>query len=116
MTNGNNHAKKILIDDLNSSVKKTEESAGDIAVIGDTVCKTAKIVAAMFENNFRTVEDCDATHKEFKDKLKAGKTMKVKLGPASFDIPMTPALIAILPSFICCGACFVMLSKLLNWW
>ena len=113
MANGNNHAKKILIDDLNSSVKKLENgSAGDITVIGEAVCKQGKILAAMYENNFRTTEDCDAVH----SKIKTGKSAKIKVGPASFEIPITPALISILPTLVSCGTCIVLLGKIQNWW
>ena len=80
--------------------------------IADVVCKQGKIVAAMFEGNYRTTEECDEIHA----KIKTSRNSKVKVGPVSFEVPMSVVLITVIPTILICGsvACASILSKIQN--
>lgn len=114
MVNGNNHAKQILIEDTLAHVKKLENgSAGDIAIIGRTLSKVAKISCAMYENDFRTVESCEDIRKS--DKSKNTKTAKLKVGPVSIEGPITTTLLLNSIPLVCCGILLFALGKIQNW-
>jgi len=120
MANGENHAKKILIEDTLANAKKLKNgSAGDIKLIGHTVSQVAEISCAMFEQDFQTISGCNKKHKEMMENLKpkaTDKPMKIKIGPVSFEGFITPALIASLPPVIACAGVVYVIGKVQGWW
>lgn len=116
MANGENHAKRILIDDTLAHVAKLENgSAGDLQVIGRTLSKVAKITCAMYEFNFRTVEDCEGLHKDRNNKSRK-EPIKIKIGPIAFEGHMTPALLLALPNILLCFGGGFAIGRWQGWW
>lgn len=113
MTGGNNHAKQILIDEALGLAKKLENgSAGDIEVIGRAVSKTIRMTTAMFENNFRTEEECDKKHA----KMGSRKPSRIKLGPVEFEGQISAAVISHAVPVLCLLGVGFMIGKDLGWW
>jgi len=118
MANGQNHAKKILIEDTLSNVKKLENgSAADLHTIGRTISQVAKITCDMYSHNFRTVEDCEIFCKEGMNKKTVNKKpIKIKVGPLAFEGFITPTLLLALPNIILCLGAGFALGRWQNWW
>ena len=113
MANGENHAKKILIDDTLAHVKKLENgSSGDLQVIGRTLSKVAKITCAMYEYDYMTIESCDKRHKGHGGK----SSIKFKLGPFAYEGPVTKALLISLPNILLCLGGGFALGRWQGWW
>ena len=112
MANGNNHAKKILIKEARSNAAKLQNgSAGDMALIGRTVGQLTAITTDMYENDFRTVGDCEKMHKKSNS-----KPMEFRVGPFAFKGQVTPAILMTIPPTVCCVMCVFMLGEKLKWW
>jgi len=121
MAHGDNHAKRILIDDTMANVKKLENgSAADLHTIGRTLSQVAKITCDMYAHNFRTLEGCNDLRKGcaavVAKKATGKKPIKIKVGPLAFEGFITPALMLALPNIIICVSGLFAIGRWQNWW
>lgn len=111
MSDGINHAKKIVIGEAETMAKKLSNgSAGDSAIQGRAIALLVKMITPLYEASFVTKQDCEKMHsKEISKKI-----TKLKVGPIEIEGHLTTALvIGILPpiymaAFLC--------GKAKNWW
>ncbi len=114
MAHGDNHAKKIVIDQATCLADKLQNgSAGCAETQGKAIGLLVKMITPLYEAEFVTTKDCETKHKE----RKGMKTLtKIKIGPIQVEGALTTAMMLHSLPVIGCGLIIFMVGKVQNWW
>ena len=114
MAHGDNHAKKIVIDEATRLADKLQDdSAGCPETQGKAVALLVKMITPLYEAEFMTVEECGRIHGKSKG---SKKLTRIKIGPVELEGPLTTAILVNIAPVACCALCFFTLGKVQNWW
>lgn len=113
MAHGDNHAKRIVIEEAECLADKLQNgNAGCLETQGRAIALLVKMITPLYSAEFITVEECQKNH-QGKERL---RTTKIKVGPVSVEGPITVALITNSIPLICLGIVFFILGKGQGWW
>lgn len=116
MAHGDNHAKRIVIDEATRLADKLQNgSAGCAETQGKAVALLVKMITPLYEAEFMTVEECERVHQKSTGSKK-GTRAKIKIGPVEVEGPLTAAILVNIAPIACCALCFFTLGKVQNWW
>ena len=115
MANGENHAKKIVIDEATDLADKLQNGHGaDPSTQGKAIGLLVKMITPLYEAEFVTIEGCRAMHDQAA--AKTAKTTKIKIGPVEYSGPVSSAVIMNIGPTICCGGMFYAVGRGQGWW
>ncbi len=111
MAHGDNHAKRIVIDEATRLADKLQNgSAGCTETQGKAIALLVKMITPLYEAEFMTVEECERVHRD----AKGNKSItKLKFGPFSIEGFLNPSVIV---PIACCALCLFTLGRVQNWW
>jgi len=114
MAHGDNHAKRIVIDEAERLANKLQNGgAGCTETQGEAVALLVKMITPLYEAEFMTVEACERVHRKTKG---SKKITRLKIGPFEIEGPMTTAILVNIAPVACCTLCFFALGRMQNWW
>ncbi len=112
MAGGINHAKQIVIDEATCLAEKLQNGESGCAVTqGKAISLIVKMITPLYMNEFMTVEECENRHNTKRTSL-----TKIRIGPLSIEGRLSSAMVASIPSIMCCGFCVFILGKSEGWW
>lgn len=115
MSNGDNHAKQIVIDEAKSLADDLQNGhAGDPHTQGKAIALIVKMITPLYQASFMTTEECRLTRKEVG--VKSHKTSKIKIGPVQIEGPVVGVLLSHFIPVACCCIAMYAVGKLQNWW
>lgn len=116
MASGNNHAKRIVIDEATKLAEKLENGdSGCVKTQGRAISLLIKMITPLYMAEFVTIKECQEMHDKSK-KVKAVRITRLKIGPVQIEGPIIATLLANSMPFACCGALVFIIGKLQNWW
>ena len=114
MAHGDNHAKRIVIDEATYLADKLQnDSAGCAETQGKAVALLVKMITPLYEAEFMTVEGCERVHRKPNG---SKKITRLKIGPVEVEGPLTAAILVNIAPIAFCILCFFTLGKVQNWW
>lgn len=121
MAGGNNHAKRIVIDEAESLAQELQNGhAGCAKTQGRAIALIVKMISPLYEAEFVTTEECRISHDKLIEdchgKRGINKITKLKIGPIQVEGPIITTILMNSVPLICCGILAYMLGKTQHWW
>ena len=114
MAHGDNHAKKIVIDEATCLADKLQNgNAACSKTQGKAIALLVKMITPLYEAEFMTVDECKRVHRNGNGKK---PITRLKIGTVEIEGTITTAIIANFMPLLCCGMCVYVVGKIQNWW
>ena len=114
MAHGDNHAKKIVIEQAIGLADKLQNgNAGCAETQGKAIGLLVKMITPLYEAEFVTTQECINRLNRFK---RQKKSTRIKIGPVEVEGPLTTAMILHVLPVICYGLLIFMVGKSQSWW
>jgi len=115
MAYGNNHAKKIVIEQAEALGAKLEANGAKcVETQGQAIGLLIKMVTTMYAADFVTIEDCIKRHD--KNVKEENKLSRIKMGPVELEGRFGPVAILCIINFIFMGSIIFVVGKTEQWW
>ena len=112
MAHGNNHAKKIVIEEATGLAAKLQNgNAGCAETQGRAIGLLVKMITPLYAADFVTVDECRRQHAGDNTKFS-----RIRVGPFSIEGCFGPTITLIIFNMAFMAAVFFAVGKTQNWW
>jgi len=111
MAHGDNHAKRIVINEATRLANKLQNGGAECTKTqGEAMALVVKMITPLYEAEFVTVKECERVHRRSKGNK---KRTRIKIGPFEIEGFLNPSVIV---PIACCALCLFTLGRVQNWW